>query len=367
MYKKIGIIVFILAIFILTVIQTQGCSFFGKKIKIKHKEDKIEIKTEKKDEVKEEIRELSFVPVNEVNDNKIWVGTFQLVWNDLVDEIVKSPVEFVDYESELANSLNKKGFIETDISENSYYKTYGYMTKAFKKEIEKNLKEKLNETSDILDSLDWNPENFLLYAMLKKDFKYLTEFKILNEADFMGEKVKYFGFNLNDRKELQNNARVLFYNSKDDFASKLITKEGEEAILYRTNDKKTLEEFYKDLNEKTKNYNGNKYFTDDDNLKVPYIKFDKMFHYNEFVGRQIKNSDFMITEAIQTVKFKMDNKGGSLKSEVAVVGTNMAAPSLKDYRYFEYDKPFVLFLKEKDKSVPYFIVHFVNADLFEKP
>ena len=134
------------------------------------------------------------------------------------------------------------------------------------------------------------------------------------------------------------------------------------------NYKKSLEEFYKDLKTKTDKYKGLKKFTEDDNLVVPYIKFDKMFHYNEFAGRQIKNTDFIISEALQTVKFKMDNKGGSLKSEAALMlATSALNPEPKEYRYFEYTKPFVLFLKEQDKEIPYFIVHFTNADLFEKP
>ena len=29
--------------------------------------------------------------------NRLWVGTFQLVWNDLMDGIVKGPVKFEDY------------------------------------------------------------------------------------------------------------------------------------------------------------------------------------------------------------------------------------------------------------------------------
>ena len=362
MYKKIGILVLVL--FTAFALQSKGCTFVKKKNQVPSIE---KMQTNEKNHT-DKNETPTFAPINEVNGNKIWVGTFQLIWNDLTDDIIKAPVEFVGYNSELADALNKKGFKEEDISENSYYKTYGYMTNALKSEIEKNLKQKLNEKSDILNSLEWNPANFLLYAMLKKDFEYLTEFRILSNADFMGEKVKFFGFNLDDRKELHNNAEVLFYNSKDEYAVKLFTKEGEEVILYRTNDKKSLEDFYENLKEKSANYNGSIRLSNNDTLKVPFIKFNKMFYYNEFAGRQIKNSDFIITEAIQTVKFKMDNKGGSLKSEAVMQMATTALPSKPpEIRHFDFDKPFVLFLKEKDKNVPYFIVHFVNADLFEKP
>ena len=36
--------------------------------------------------------------------NRVWVGTFQLVWNDLMDGIVKGPVKFEDYKSPLAKT-----------------------------------------------------------------------------------------------------------------------------------------------------------------------------------------------------------------------------------------------------------------------
>ena len=39
--------------------------------------------------------------------NQVWVGTFQLVWNDLTDELLKQPVEFAGYKSVMAENLNK--------------------------------------------------------------------------------------------------------------------------------------------------------------------------------------------------------------------------------------------------------------------
>ncbi len=358
MYKKTGII--IAALCFVFIIQSAGFAFFTKKNTIKNQPKAFAA------QISDITQEYSFVPVNEADGNKIWVGTFQLVWNDLMNDIIKAPVEFVDYNSELASALNKEGFTTDDISENSYYKKYGFMTKALKKEIKNGLRTKLNEKSDILNSFEWREDNFLLYAMLKKDFEYPQKFNTLTPDDFMGKKVKFFGFEKNAPKEQLENARVLFYNSKDDYAIQLVTKQNEEVILYRTNDKKNLEEFYKDLNTKQKAYEGNKNLTKEDSLKVPFIKFDRMFCYNEFSGRQIKDSDFMITQALQTVKFNLNNKGGSLKSEAAIVLMRLAQPT-EIAREFNFDKPFVLFLKEKDKNLPYFIASFQNAELFEKP
>ena len=69
--------------------------------------------------------------------NRAWVGTFQLVWNDFVDYIIKQPVKFVeDPNNTMAKELNKKKFKENMISSNSYYKTYGLVSPGLKQDIE---------------------------------------------------------------------------------------------------------------------------------------------------------------------------------------------------------------------------------------
>ena len=52
--------------------------------------------------------------------NRVWVGTFQLVWNDLMDGIVKGPVKFEGYKSPLVKQLNKQKFNVDQLSEDSY-------------------------------------------------------------------------------------------------------------------------------------------------------------------------------------------------------------------------------------------------------
>ena len=75
--------------------------------------------------------------------NQVWVGTFQLIWNDLMDELVKQPVKFIGQSSFMADSLNKKSFTVNDISESAYYKIWGLSSFELKKQIEKVLKKNL--------------------------------------------------------------------------------------------------------------------------------------------------------------------------------------------------------------------------------
>lgn len=349
MYKKIGILALILSLFFAVQNESKAFWFFKK-------QPKAEVV---------EVKDPVFVPMNNVGENKIWVGTFQLVWNDLVNEVIKSPVHFTGVESKLADELNKQTFNTNMISENSYYKKHGEISKKLKKQIEKGIYKKFKEKSDILDLVDWNADGLLIYAMLKKEFEFLNEFKVLNSGDFVGDKVKFFGFEKNSNSDLRKNVEILFYDNDNDFGVKLLTKNGEEVLLYRTDEDKTLEEFYFDLNKKIEKYDDRKALTKNDSIKIPNIKFDEKFDYKELQNKPIEGSDFVIDGAIQTIKFKMNNKGGSLKSEAALIMTMSAMPD-KNGIDFDFDKPFVMFLKEKNKLNPYFVAHFVDGKLFEK-
>lgn len=58
--------------------------------------------------------------------NRVWVGTFQLVWNKLMDEYTHGPVVLKDYNSSLIEALNRRNFDANDIAANAYYATFAY-------------------------------------------------------------------------------------------------------------------------------------------------------------------------------------------------------------------------------------------------
>lgn len=289
--------------------------------------------------------------------NRIWVGTFQLVWNELTDKIVKAPVKFLDFDSQMANNLNQKQFKKSNLNEKSYYVKSGIVSPALKAEIEKNIKSKFHETSDILKMFDftYNPEKIFVYAMLKKDFRFTNAFDKLATGNFGNsqEKVKYFGINDNSNPKLYKNVNVLFYNDDNDFAVKLYTKGKDEVLLYRTNDDKTFDKYYAELNDKTAKYNGDKNFVKNDTLTIPDIKLYQETNFNELEGHQIVGTNMQIDKTIETVDFRMNNKGVKLKSEAAIMLRCMSlAP--RDGRDFTFNNNFVLFLIEKDQNTPYY-------------
>lgn len=289
--------------------------------------------------------------------NRIWVGTFQLVWNELTDKIVKAPVKFLDFDSQMANNLNQKQFKKSNLNEKSYYVKSGIVSPALKAEIEKNIKSKFHETSDILKMFDftYNPEKIFVYAMLKKDFRFTNAFDKLATGNFGNsqEKVKYFGINDNSNQKLYKNVSVLFYNDDNDFAVKLYTKGKDEVLLYRTNDDKTFDKYYAELNDKTAKYNGDKNFVKNDTLTIPDIKLYQETSFNELEGHQIVGTNMQIDKTIETVDFRMNNKGVKLKSEAAIMLRCMSlAP--REGRDFTFNNNFVLFLIEKNQNTPYY-------------
>ena len=303
--------------------------------------------------------------LSEMDTNKVWCGTFNLVWNDFMNDVIGGKIEFEDGPSNLANELNKQSFTVNQLNSNSYYKKHGCATTELKTEIENGIKEKFNENSEILDKVEWdNPEGYVLYCMLKKEFNYLEKFPTLDDAKFgdSEEKVKYFGIKPDTEQTASKNVDILFYNSENDFAIKLKTQEGEEVYLYRTSGEgKSFDDNYNEMIEKSNNYTDTKTWNKNDILMIPFIKVQDEINYDELCGRLIKGTQWYIRQALQTINFELNNYGGSVKSEALIEALKQS--SLDINREFIFDDDFILYLKEADKEKPYFALKVDNLDV----
>ena len=114
--------------------------------------------------------------------------------------------------------------------------------------------------------------------------------------------------------------------------------------------------------EKSLLYEGEKEFNKDDELKIPYINVDTLINYGELCGKVIKNTGGLyIQNALQNVKFSLNEKGGNLMSEAILKDIYLSVA--KNPRYFYFNDKFVLFLKEENKEQPYFALRVNNTDI----
>lgn len=218
-----------------------------------------------------------------------------------------------------------------------------------------------------------NYKKYLFYAMLKKEFHFKNAFDELDNGTFgkKYEDIKYFGINEDSDSKLYNQVEVLYYNSESDFAVILNTKEEEQVILSRGAKGNNFGTIYNNIVKKSNEYDGNKVFTKNDYLKVPNIKFNTKKEFKELCGNKFYAKDgeeCNIEQAIQTIEFELDKSGGKIKSE-ALIGmlknTALAPEEEIKYRYFYLDDEFTMFLKEKDKEMPYFAANIEDITLFQ--
>ncbi len=306
-----------------------------------------------------------------ITNDSSWCGTFQLVWNDMKNEIVKQDVIF-NPQLDMVKNLNKEDFNETMLSEDYYYKIYGLKSLDLKEQIKNGIKEKFNQTSDILDSLNWSeselddPNNqhvrrYFFYTMLYRKFEFLKEFDKLDNGKFGNKynKIQYFGIDENTKNSVGKQINVLYYNSKDDFAIIINTKTDDEVIFCKNPTGNNFNEIYENMNNKADKYTGKKSFKDVDEFKAPNLEFNEKREYTELANKTFKIADpnydvAEIEKAIQTIKFSLNAKGGEIKSEVAIDMGAADGISSDEPRYFYVDDTFAIFLREKGKAKPYF-------------
>lgn len=324
---------------------------------------------------KKELKETVGVDVVPTLSDKIskdtsWCPTFQLIWNDFKNDIVKEDIKF-DEKLDMLDNLNKEDFTLNDISDSYYFKIYGRKNLELKSKIENAIKEKFNQNSDILDKFDWSSDaldsggdtidKYFLYSMLYREFEFNKKFDTFTDKFKDKENVEYFGI-AKSNDEIRSQIKVYYYNDENDFAVKLITKNNDEIIVIKNPKGETFDEIYKSVENK-KEYE----FNDTDNFMMPKIDFNVLREYTELENKEINTLDgtYTIEKAIQSIMFSLDEKGGKVKSE-AGMDVKYEASSMVIRRNFYVNDTFTLFLKESNKEKPYFAVRVDDISKFQQ-
>lgn len=307
--------------------------------------------------------------IGDTDYNSIWIGTFNLAWNELIEQYIHEDIKFNGENTELVNKLNRQDFKKDQISEDDYYIKVGQTSEILKEQILRDIKNKFTiEDSTVLKSIRFDnvsTNSFTIYSLLYKQFEFLKPFDRLEDSKFGDSEslIKYFGINNSSDEELNKNVEVLFYYNKNDFSLKLKTKEDDEIIIYRTNKNQSFDEYYREIEEKSQKYEGSKEFDENDELRIPYINIDTIINYDELCGKFIEGTDALyIQNAVQNIKFILNESGGRIASEAGIKGEENSF-TVELPRYFYYDNSFILFLKEENKEQPYMSLKVDNTDI----
>ena len=310
----------------------------------------------------------------------IWCATFQLAWNEacaLLGEDIH-----LDPEPTMVPILNKKTFTKDFLDEESYVALAGYVEDDIYAEIEQALEEKFggDATPKLLEKLTplegATGHDIIFYAYLFKNLEFAKPFEELenNPLIFEGVKIECFGQNRNHHldDDALKQVAIYDYNGPDDFIIELKSKQGEDQIvLAKVNPKETLETTIAMV--VSRMTNSTECMCRSDVLKVPKLNFNIWRQYTELLNAYLVTEnpylpdDIMLHEALQNIRFQMNEKGVKLRSEAggSFGGCGGSSPNYTRYEMV-FDQPYLIMLKRKDAPIPYFALWVDNPEMLTK-
>jgi hypothetical protein len=330
--------------------------------------------TAKADELKQtQIAATLNTPIK-AGQNVLWCGTFQLAWNE-VSSLLGEDQHFLN-EPPLVVDLNRKAFTRADLDDASYIAMAGFVRDGIYEKIPKALQGKFHGLArphylpkpDAADS----PNDIIAYSYLFKNLQFAKPFERIDGGlNFQGTQVECFGVNSHKpgHAAIRRQVSILDYVSPDDFVVELATKsDGDRVILAKVKPQETLEKTVQAVGSRVSSARPQQ-MGNDDVLKVPKLNFDLTRKYQELIGLilAVKNPrayDLRITEAMQNIRFQMNEKGVVLRSE-ALIQYKSGSVSV-DSRRMILDQPYLIMLQMKGDKTPYFVLWVDNPELLIK-
>lgn len=299
--------------------------------------------------------------------NILYCSTFQLSWNEMKN-FMKGDIK-LSGNTDLVTALNKSLSTKKDISEDSYIAEVGFKKDNLQNTINSLLNSKFHKSQGV-DFSKFNDDDIIAYSYLYKNLQFEKEFESLKKPMYFNEgekgtEVKAFGIKeYSDKNEkLGKQVDVIDYIEDNDFIISLKTKsENEELILAKVKPENTLLETIKSVNSRILSGKSGS-LQDKDILMIPKFSFNISHSYSELIGKPIQNdgfSDYRIAEAKQEMAFVLDERGAIVES------SSFLRASKGIGKHLLFNKPFLLYIKEKGSEYPYFAMWIDNSELMVK-
>ena len=299
--------------------------------------------------------------------NVLWCATAQIAWNELL-ELNGEDLRLRD-EPPMVPILNRKAITRGDLPPDCYIAMAGHLGDGILARIENALAEKFGSRAAprLLPTRGaLPPDAWVAYSYLSRNMPFRWAFERLEyPLNFQGVHVEawgieqYLGCQENERRAASQ-LQIYDYKSPDDFIIELTTRqETDRLILAKIPPEQTLAATIRVVQNRLASSTPTR-LQDCQNLAVPVLDFDIERTYHELYDKRIQSSNprfdgtaFIIAK--QNVRFKLDETGATLTSEVILAGG--AGGNII------FDKPFLVMIKKRGAEMPYFALWVANAEL----
>lgn len=319
--------------------------------------------------------------------NAIWCASFTAAWKTLETSVVQEPIA-LDGSPEIVAALNAAPDPRAFVPAENLYTAAGWNDKGIVAQIIGDLAEQFPgkvppEFPDI------ESDSFVAYAYLEAGIQFSIPY-FQNDEPLMftdsagrGTAINSFGIRRKDDYayyELRRQPKILFASRDDRYH--LIecivdldqTTTGDQIVLARIGVEDTLELTLQKVEEKIAEareqqvekqnqwHDDINAFIPNDVLLVPDMVWDISHHFAELEGQTFSNAALKsqrIDVAQQDIRFSLSRSGAELRSEAKVY--YLPIPT----RYV-FDRPFLLYMKKRGETSPYFVMWVDNAELLSK-
>ena len=297
--------------------------------------------------------------------NALWCATFQMAW-DNAGESLGRPI-LLEPACKLADALNRNPFDRQWVDEASVATVEGAVAAGVLDKIDAAVRAKTGQESKLLGRIKANAskDDLVFFAMLHKNLEFVKPFGKLGTWAMGGRQVPWFGFTPENKntRPLREQVRVHHYAAKNDFVIELQSREsGDQLLLAKLPaapdtpaaiSRSILQHLQADA----------PHADPGDLLAVPNVTVSEIKEFTELEGHWVKGKELLLKQALQSIDFRMDEKGVKLDSEASIsFGCSPMVEHVQP-RLIVLDPPFALIMKRHDAPQAYFVAWFANVDL----
>ena len=297
--------------------------------------------------------------------NALWCATFQIAWDNAGENFGRPIV--LEPASKLADALNRNPFDRKWVDEASVATVEGTVAAGVLDKITAAVRDKTGGDSKLAGRIKEHAaqDDLVFFAMLHKKLEFVKPFGKLGTWEMGGRRVPWFGFTPEHKntRPLHEQVRIHHYTAKNDFVIELQSKEtGDQLLLAKlpappASPAALSQSVLQHLQTDAPNAGPA------DLLAVPNVSASEIAEFTELEGHQVKSNGKVLKQALQSIDFRMDEKGVKLDSEASIsFGCSPMVEHVQP-RLIVLDPPFALIMKRHDAPQAYFVAWFANVDL----